>query len=97
MRNIMKANSTYTEILSVIVNTLSSYQIEPDLVLVTNKATSTTIGSLGLDILDLLQFSMDVEDALDLEIDIVEFPDDATLDEVAKHIEKLYTEQKNRI
>jgi len=93
----MKANSIYTEILSLIVNTLSSYQIEPNRVLVTNKATSTTVGSLGLDSLDLLQFSMDVEDALDLEIDIVEFPDDATLDEVAKHIEQLHSEQKNRI
>ncbi len=95
--NIMKTNSIYVEILSVIVDTLSNYQIDTDLDLGTNKAISTTIGSLGLDSLDMLQFALDVEDALDLEIDIVEFPDDATLDEVAKHIEQLHSEQKNRI
>lgn len=90
----MNTNSSYVEIFSVIAKTLSNYEIDPDVDLGINKAISTTIGSLKLDSLDLLQFAMEVEDALDLEINILEFPYDATLDKVARHIECMHTVQK---
>jgi acyl carrier protein len=68
---------------------LSTCNIHPEADL--NKATvkTTTIASLALDSLDLLQMAMDVEEVLDVELDVVEFPGDATLWDVAEHFQKL--------
>lgn len=77
-------------IFRAIVDALKRCKLHPDIDLAIEKASSTKIESLQLDSLDLLQFAMDVEDDLGIEIDVVEFPPDATLAEVAEHIETIH-------
>lgn len=85
------SNHTNTLILDAIYQALSRCNTHPAACLDITKSHLTSIESLALDSLDLLQFSMDVEEALDVEMDIVDFPAEATLQEVADHFEALLT------
>lgn len=78
------------QIFGAIVDALRHCKLHPEIDLSIEKASTTTIESLQLDSLDLLQFAMDVEDNLGIEIDVVEFPQDATIAEVAEHIEHVH-------
>jgi acyl carrier protein len=77
-------------VFGAIVAALKRCRLHPDIDLGIEKASTTTIESLQLDSLDLLQFAMDVEDDLGIEIDVVEFPPGATLAEVVEHIEHVH-------
>ena len=68
---------------------LTNCRIHPDINLDKATVKTTTIASLALDSLDLLQMAMDVEEVLGVELDVVEFPADATLWEVAEHFQQL--------
>lgn len=81
----MKKDITKADILEAVFAILAKSSIHPDVDLNINHAAEITIGSLALDSLDLLQFSMEVEERLDIEMDVVEFPPAATLEEVADH------------
>ena len=83
-------NQINPRIIGAIVDALKRCKLHPDIDLGIEKASTTTIESLRLDSLDLLQFAMDVEDDLGIEIDVVEFPPDATLAELAEHIEHVH-------
>ncbi|WP_420587923.1 phosphopantetheine-binding protein [Marivita sp.] len=82
------------DIIDVMYASLALCNTHPDACLDKDKANTTTVESLALDSLDLLQFAMDVEEKLDVEMDVVEFPGDATLQEVAEHFLKLFEEKK---
>jgi acyl carrier protein len=49
-------------------------------------AQDTTLQSLDLDSLDTLKLAMDLEDALGLNIEFVDFPDTLTLSELADRL-----------
>jgi acyl carrier protein len=49
-------------------------------------AQDTTLQSLDLDSLDTLKLAMDLEDALGLSIEFVDFPDTLTLSELADRL-----------
>jgi acyl carrier protein len=49
-------------------------------------AQDTTLQSLDLDSLDTLKLAMDLEDALGLNVEFVDFPDTLTLSELADRL-----------
>lgn len=52
-------------------------------------APSTRIGDLDLDSLDMLQLAMELEEALSIEIEVVDFSGDMTIAGLAKHLDTL--------
>ena len=53
---------------------------------------STTLQSLELDSLDTLKLAMDLEDALGIRIEFVDFPDTLTLSELADRFSRVVTQ-----
>lgn len=80
------------EITQLLLIKLQDHNVHPDVVLSADNMGAITIGQLALDSLDLLQFAMDVEDELDIESDVAEFPADATLLELAEHFRQLHAD-----
>ncbi|MFA5957010.1 acyl carrier protein [Hyphomicrobium sp.] len=58
-------------------------------------AQRTTLRSLELDSLDTLQLAMNIEDALGVDIEIVDFPDTLTLAELAERLSRQIARAKN--
>ncbi|MBY0561625.1 acyl carrier protein [Hyphomicrobium sp.] len=54
--------------------------------LTAQNAQFTTLRSLDLDSLDTLQLAMDIEDALGMSIEIVNFPDTLTIAQLSEHL-----------
>lgn len=78
------------EITQLLLTKLQDHNVHPDVDLSAENMGAITIGQLALDSLDLLQFAMDVEDELDIESDVAEFPADATLLDLAAHFHELH-------
>ena len=79
---------TIETILRTMIAELEKYNVPIHIDHNNNLAAHITLESLALDSLDILQFAMDVEDSLGKRIDIVDFPPDATLLEIAKVIQQ---------
>jgi len=75
-------------ILSIIFKVLGSYSINSEVILDESTVSSITIGSLQLDSLEMLQFVMELETSLDIELEL-DFPEQTTLLELAMRLEKL--------
>ena len=60
----------------------------------TASAQHTTLKSLELDSLDTLQLAMNIEDALGVDIEIVDFPDTLTLSELAVRLTRQIDQAK---
>jgi acyl carrier protein len=80
---------TVTEILLIITQELLDHHIHPEVNLNSKNIGNVTIGELELDSLDLLEFSMNIENDLKVELNLAEFPADATLLDLSEHIHKL--------
>lgn len=81
-------SNSLKRIVSIIFKELESYSINPEVILDESTASSITIGSLQFDSLGMLEFVMELETSLDIDIDL-DFPEQTTLLEVAMRLEKL--------
>ena len=64
---------------------LREYKIHPNIDLSDSDASSIKIADLAMDSLEFMHFAMAVEDALSVELDVVDFPNDARISDVADH------------
>ncbi len=64
---------------------LREYKIHPNIDLSHSDASSIKIADLAMDSLEFMHFAMAVEDALSVELDVVDFPNDARISDVADH------------
>jgi len=75
-----------SDVISVVLGKLRDMRPDKATELNLENAEFTTLQSLNLDSLDTLQFAMNVEDALGMNIEIVSFPDSLTIDQLAKRL-----------
>jgi acyl carrier protein len=75
-----------SDIISVVLEKLRDMRPDKAAELNLENAEFTTLQSLNLDSLDTLQFAMNVEDALGMNIEIVSFPDSLTIEQLAKRL-----------
>ena len=75
-----------SDILSILLEKLKAMRPEDAPSLSIESAQFATLQSLDLDSLDTLQFAMDIESALDMEIEIVSFPDTLTIVQLAERL-----------
>lgn len=75
-----------SDIISVVLEKLRDMRPDKAAELNLESAEFTTLQSLNLDSLDTLQFAMNVEDALGMNIEIVSFPDSLTIEQLAKRL-----------
>ena len=76
-------------VLRTIFKELENHSIHSEISLDITRANELTIGDLSLDSLDLLQFAMDIEDKLGIEIGAVEIPPETTLQNFAVYLHEL--------
>jgi len=77
-----------TEVVAVVLDAVKSMSPERTKDLTEVSAHYTTLRSLELDSLDTLQLAMNIEDALGVDIEVVDFPDSLTLAELAERLSK---------
>lgn len=73
-------------ILAVLLHQLGKLNPENAPLLDASLADSTTLQDLNLDSLDTLQLAMELEDALHIEIEVVNLPETLTLARVAERL-----------
>jgi len=59
-------------------------------------AHEVTLQSLNLDSLDTLKLAMDLEEALDMDIEIVNFPETLTLEQLAERLSAMREKKASR-
>lgn len=74
------------DIISVVIDKLQKLSPEKASDLTVQNAQFKTLQSLDLDSLDTLQLAMDIEDALGMSIEIVNFPDTLTIAQLSEHL-----------
>lgn len=73
-------------VLSVILEKLKEMRPEKAEVLNLDGAKKLTLAALDFDSLDTLKLAMDIEDALEMTIEAVNFPDTLSLDQLAERL-----------
>ena len=71
------------DVTTVLLDTIKALAPEKASNLAVASARDITLRSLDLDSLDTLKLAMDLEDALGIDIEIVNFPDTLTISELA--------------
>jgi acyl carrier protein len=79
-------------IISVVMDKLRKMRPEKAADLTVKNAQFITLQSLDLDSLDTLQFAMDIEDALGMNIEIVNFPDTLTIAQLCERLAEMNAE-----
>ena len=74
------------DIISVVIDKLRKLSPEKASDLTAKNAQFVTLQSLDLDSLDTLQLAMDIEDALGMTIEIVNFPATLTIGQLSEHL-----------
>jgi acyl carrier protein len=75
-----------SDILSILLEKLNAMRPQNAPSLSIEGARFATLQSLDLDSLDTLQFAMDIENALEMDIEIVSFPDTLTIVQLAERL-----------
>jgi acyl carrier protein len=83
---LQEAKPMTSDILSILLEKLKAVRPENAPGLSVESAQFATLQSLDLDSLDTLQFAMDIENALDMDIEIVSFPDTLTIVQLAEQL-----------
>lgn len=76
------------DVTTVLFETIKALAPEKTSNLDVSSAQDITLQSLDLDSLDTLKLAMDLEDALEIGIEIVNFPDTLTLSELADRLSR---------
>ena len=71
------------DVLDILYTQLKELAVDERVVLEPALAASTTLGSLQLTSLDTLQLALGLEDALNIEIEVLDLPKDRTILEIA--------------
>lgn len=74
------------EVIAVLLDVVKALTPQKAMGIDKTSAQHTTLKSLELDSLDTLQLAMNIEDALGVDIEIVDFPDTLTLSELAERL-----------
>lgn len=77
------------DIVSVVIDKLQKLSPEKASDLSVKNAQFITLQSLDLDSLDTLQLAMDIEDALGMNIEIVNFPNTLTIAQLSEHLAEM--------
>ncbi|SFV30045.1 acyl carrier protein [Hyphomicrobium facile] len=80
------------DIISVVIDKLRKLSPEKASDLTVKNAQFITLQSLDLDSLDTLQLAMDIEDALGMNIEIVNFPATLTIGQLSEHLAEMRAE-----
>jgi acyl carrier protein len=80
---------TYDHILSAIYEELKELDTDPRVSLSVDFAGETTIESLRLDSLEMLNLVFDLQEKLGVDLTLVDFPRASTLAQIAEHIVRL--------
>jgi acyl carrier protein len=88
------ARSMTSDILSILLEKLKAVRPENAPSLSIEGAQFATLQSLDLDSLDTLQFAMDIETALEMDIEIVNFPDTLTIAQLAERLTVMKAHQR---
>lgn len=86
-------SESLTRIIALIFEELPNYSTNHNIKLDPAQASTIRVGDLALDSLDLLQFVMDLETKLNVDID-ADFPEQTTLLEVATRIDAIVNPNK---
>ena len=82
------------DVTAVLFETIKALAPEKSSLLDIASARHITLQSLDLDSLDTLKLAMDLEDALGISIEIVNFPDTLTLSELADRLSRRIGKEK---
>lgn len=82
----MERQFSKAQVITIMVNLLQSDGFAEEIDVNSPSAGEAKFNALGLDSLSLLQFSMDMEDMLGVELEVGEFPREATLNEFAEYL-----------
>jgi len=74
------------EILEIVVKELEKFDTNHEIDLFVMDITKTTFEDLMLDSLDTLEFAMRLEEIMKIELEISEFPQDATISEFLDYL-----------
>jgi len=77
------------EILEIVVKVLDEFDTNPEIDLFSMDVTKITFEDLMLDSLDTLEFAMSLEETMKIELEISEFPQDATISEFLDYLSSL--------
>ncbi|HVJ76492.1 MAG TPA: phosphopantetheine-binding protein [Hyphomicrobium sp.] len=83
------------DVTTILFETIKALAPEKSSDLDAASAQNITLRSLDLDSLDTLKLAMDLEDALGVNIEIVNFPDSLTLSELAERLSREIGERKS--
>lgn len=81
------------EAIDLVIHLLQKCNIHPEIKLTTQNSSIVTMQSLAIDSIELLQFSMLLEDHLGVDLDGVQFAPEATIVEVVACIERLLSDK----
>jgi acyl carrier protein len=84
---------THEDILSSIYEELGKLQTDPRVSLSVQSAAQTTVESLNLDSLELLNLVFDLQNRLGVSLTVADFAQASTLAQVAEHISRLKEER----
>lgn len=76
------------DVLPVLIEKLNDMRRGHSAALTGDEARTLTLADLNLDSLEMLQFAMDVEGALNIKIEVVDFPDTITLAQLADQLKE---------
>jgi acyl carrier protein len=75
------------DVLDVLCKQLRELTLDEDLELTREQAGEMTLETLGLDSLATLQLALGLEDALKIEVEVVDLPRDCTIVEIADRLQ----------
>lgn len=74
------------EALGLVISKLEGFNVSHQIILTAQQVSSVKFQDLMLDSLDMLEYAMELEDVFEIEIEIEDFPPEATLIELADHL-----------
>jgi acyl carrier protein len=85
----LKMTRSREHVLDILYGLLKEAAVDQSVDLRPEKAAETTLESLQLDSLDTLVLAMGLEDALNIEIRVVDLPKNRTISEIADYVVSL--------
>jgi acyl carrier protein len=82
----MKMTKSRDDVLEILCKQLRQLALDENLQLTREQAAKITLESLGLDSLATLQLALGLEDALNMEIEVVDLPRDHTILQLADYL-----------